>query len=60
MVTLQYGTKQIGYNVRHINPYISDTNVEDIKPETNGLQLHIRKVPDTYFCIFIKAFNKVW
>ena len=30
-VTLQYGRIKIGYNIRHIKPYKSDTNVEDIK-----------------------------
>ena len=33
MVNLQYGPKKIRYNIRRINPYKSDTNVEDIKPE---------------------------
>ena len=28
-IKLQYGAKNIRHNVRHINPYTSDTNVED-------------------------------
>ena len=32
-VTLQYGAIKIRYNIRHINLYKSDTNVEDINPE---------------------------
>ena len=33
MVKLQYGA--IRHNIRHIKPYISSTNVENINPETN-------------------------
>ena len=32
-VALQCGPIQIRYNTRWINPYTSDTNVEDITPE---------------------------
>ena len=31
IVSLQCGAVKIGYNIRHIKPYTSDTNVEDIK-----------------------------
>ena len=33
MVLLQYGTIQITYNIRRINPYKSDTKVEDFNPK---------------------------
>ena len=32
-VNLQHGVTKIRYNIRQINPYKSDTNVEDINPE---------------------------
>ena len=32
-VTLQCGQTQISHNIRRINAYKSDTNVEDINPE---------------------------
>ena len=32
-VTLEYGPIQIRHNIRWINPYIFDTNVEDINPQ---------------------------
>ena len=32
-VTLQCGAIKIRYNILRINPYTSDTNVEDINPE---------------------------
>ena len=32
-VTLQYGLKTIWYNIHKINPYTSDTNIEDITPK---------------------------
>ena len=35
MVTLQCGKTKIRYNIRRIKQYKSDTNIEDIKPETN-------------------------
>ena len=34
-VTLQCGAIKIRYNIHHINPYKSDTKVEDITPETD-------------------------
>ena len=34
-VTLKYGATKIRHNIRRIKPYTSDTNVEDIKAETN-------------------------
>ena len=39
----------------HIKQYKSDAKFEDIKPENNDLKRHIRKVPVTYFCIYIKS-----
>ena len=32
-VTLKYGETKIGHNIRRINPYTCDTNVEDIATE---------------------------
>ena len=32
MVTLQYGAIKIEYNIRRIQPYTYDTNIEDITP----------------------------
>ena len=32
-VTIQCGAIKIRYNIRQINPYKSDTNIEDINPE---------------------------
>ena len=34
-VTLQYGVTKIRHNMSCIKTYTSDTNMEDIKPETN-------------------------
>ena len=53
MVTLQCGAIKIRYNICHINPYTSDTNVEYTNPETNDWEHHIRKVPVTYLCLYI-------
>ena len=35
MVTLQYDAEKIRYNIPPIQPHISHTNVEHIKPVTN-------------------------
>ena len=34
-VTVQCGAIKIRYNICRINPYTSDTNVEDINPEND-------------------------
>ena len=40
-VNIQYGPTQIRYNIRQIDPYKSDKNVEDINPENicDGLNI---------------------
>ena len=40
--------------------YTSDKNIEDINPETGDWPSHIKIVPVTYFCLYIKAWKKVW
>ena len=37
VVTLQYGAIKIRHDIRCMKPHTSDTNVEDINPETNDL-----------------------
>ena len=60
MVTLQCSATKMMYNTRHIKPYTSDTNVEDIKIlELMIANVTFAKVPVTYFCMYIKAQNKV-
>ena len=41
MVNLQCDVVQMMYNIRHINTYKSDTNVEDINPENMSDNINI-------------------
>ena len=54
-VTINCAAIKIRYNTHHIKPYTYDANVDNINPETNDLQCHIRKVLVTYLCIYIST-----
>ena len=53
-VALQCGAIKNRYNIHHIEPHKSYTNIEDIDLKTNDLQRHISKVIVIYFCILLK------
>ena len=51
--------EKIRYDICNIKSYTYDTNVEDIKLETNYWKLSIIRAPVTYFFPHIKDWNKV-
>ena len=58
-VNLHHGPKEIRYNICHIQPYISDTNFEDINPGNICENVNIRS-PVIYFTILLKLGNKLY
>ena len=47
------------HNIRRINPYKSDTNVEDINPKNMWDDVNILS-PAVYFCIILNLWHKVY
>ena len=56
---LQYGATKIGYNIRRIKPYKSDTNIEDFTAENFSDDVKIWS-PVMYFCIILNLWHKVY
>ena len=57
IVMLKYIATKVRYNIRRINPYKSDTKVEDFNSIDMFDGVNIRS-PVIYFCLNTKAFKK--
>ena len=58
-VKLKNGATKIAYNIRCINPYKSDTKVEDSNSKNMSDDVEY-KLPVSYFCIKSKFGNTVY
>ena len=59
MVNLQYGVVKMKYNICCTKPYKSDDIVEYISSKICR-KISIYELPVIYFCLDIKAWNKVY
>ena len=57
-VKLQFGAIEVTHNIRPINPYKSDKNVEYINPK-DMCDLSKYEEPVIYFCLNIKSWIKI-